>query len=360
MHLIGLILVPLAICIAGAALWPKRITWKEMLIGMGIGVVVALAGFYIARYAALSDTEHWNGRISAKTHGSQPCCHCRDVCDSRDKNGNCTSSHEVCSHLQDYWWSLEVNTGDTIPIDYCEPNENTVPASWTAAYVGEPAAVKHRYLNYLRADPDSLVRKFADEKMLNSVPEFPLIYDFYKVSKVVGGGLPPEWDKGLREINADFGNSKQVDVTLVVTNNPSPTWADALEAAWLYGPKNSLNIVVGITKDGVFDWVRVVTISKVEDVKIGLRDGLKGLKTTDWEQGLKIIRSEVSKFHRTPMAEYEYLMSAASPSTGVLIFLYIFITLASCGLVWWAHGHDIFGNEGFGFGWCNHYNRRKW
>ena len=101
-------------------------------------------------------------------------------------------------------------------------------------------------------------------------------------------------------------------------------------------------------KDGIFQWVRVVTISRAEDLKVALQDDLNGVKTTDWEKGLGIIRSNVSsKFHRTPMAEYEYLMSAATPSTGILIAMYILVTLLSCGLLYWAHEVDIFGDEGF-------------
>jgi hypothetical protein len=304
----------------------------------------------------MRDVEHWNGRITSKDHGSQGCCHCRSVCDSRDKDGNCTSSHEECAHPHDYWWSLSVSTGDSISVDSCEPWESNVPKAWTNAIIGEPAAVAHHFQNYLKADPYSLVNKVADPAMLETVPPFPAIHDLYKVSKVVSAGivLPPEWNRELLEINADLGASNQVDVTMIVTDKTDPIWADALEAKWLYGPKNSVNIVIGV-KDGKFNWVRVVTLSRVEDLKIALRDGLQGLRTDEWEKGLGVIRNAIStKFVRTPMAEWEYLASAATPPTWVLVLLYVMAIGLSCGLIWWAHEQDIFGDK-----WKQRFKRRN-
>ena len=356
MNLIGMILVSLGIGIAGVVLFPKRISWKEMLLILAVGSAVSVAAFFIGRYIGLMDTEHLNGRITAKDHGEMGCCHCQDVCDARDEDGVCTSSHEECDHFHDYYWDLKTTVG-TISIDRCVIRKNDVPRAWTKAYIGEPASVTHAYAKFIKADPDSLVNKGADKKMMASVPKFPSIYEHYKVKKVVGK-LPKEWDAGLREINSDLGHSKQVDITIIATTNQDPRWADALETKWLYGPKNSLNIVVGV-KDGVFTWVRVVTISKVELLKESLMSGLKEMKVSEWEKGLALIRKETQdKFTRTPNEEFRYLLSAATPPTWILIIMYIIVAILSIVLVLVAREKDIFGDEGLTRRF-NPFNRRR-
>ena len=371
-HLVGLLAIPCAIAGIAAYKFKATITLQEFALMLGLACTVAVGGFFLARWGAMQDIEHWNGRITAKDHGSQKCCHCRQVCDtcpSKDSQGRTTTTscncREVCSHSSDYYWSLEVSTGDDVSIARCESNPFNVPSAWTKAYVGEPASVPHTYTNYLLADPDSLLMSVADESLLARVPAaIPQVHSFYKVDKVVSDGvrIPPGWQQGLLEMNADLGKGKQVDVILVVTDNPDPTYAQAVEAKWLYGPKNAVIIVVGVPFDSpTFEWVRVVSISKVESLKVALRDGLKGKRLDDPEGGVAFIRQAImSKFERTPLAEWEYLASAATPSTWVLVLLYILVTGGTIGLAVWMHREDVFArfgrrrSSGFTFG------RRRW
>jgi hypothetical protein len=191
------------------------------------------------------------------------------------------------------------------------------------------------------------------------VPKFPEVYGFYKVNPVIGAGVPvPEgWQEALRETNADFGAKNQVDVTVMLTGNSDPTFAQAVESKWLYGPKNSLNVIVGVKEDRA-EWVRVVTFSKVEALKVRLRDDIQGKALA----GLEIpntVRNLVSaNFKRTAMADYEYLARSATPSTGWLVFLYILGVGVSVGLGIYTHMNDVFGDEG-GFNSRFRYKKRK-
>ena len=89
-------LIPLVIAVVAWRLCHSTITGKEYLVMLFAGLLVAVCGYGLAAWGSLRSTEHWNGRITEKTHGSQSCCHCWTVCDSHDKDGNCTSSHEEC------------------------------------------------------------------------------------------------------------------------------------------------------------------------------------------------------------------------------------------------------------------------
>jgi len=118
-ELLGLLALPLFITVGAAVAFKHTITLKEALAQLAAVTLIIVGAFFIARYCSLTDTEHLHGRITKKLAGDQKCCHCRDVCDHRDKNGSCTSSHEECDHFQDYWWSLETTLG-RIGVDDCE------------------------------------------------------------------------------------------------------------------------------------------------------------------------------------------------------------------------------------------------
>jgi len=347
MSLIGLLLVP--IVIGGAAFFFLRatISWKEFLVQMAASVLLIVGTWALARWGAMQSTEHWNGRITAKDNGTQGCCHCRTVCDSTDKDGNCTSSHIECDHIMDYWWSADVSTGDVLN-DGCNGGPAD-PEWWTKAYIGEPASVPHTYTNYLKADRESIITHDVPESEIGSVPDFPEVHSWYKVSKVIthaGARAPRHWQSELLDLNADLGNKRQVDVIVLLTKRKDPEFAFAVEAAWLYGPKNSLNVVMG-TDGQKITWARVVTISEVENLSISLRDGLQGMALND-PTVIPFIRAEVDKkFHRTPMEKYEYLASAASPEGWWLFWLYVLAIGISGGLTWYMHREDVFGDEGW-------------
>ena len=147
--LLPLMLIPLAVQGFFWATNRGRFTVAEWVLQEAIMVVLLVVGFQAARYGAIADTELWNGHITAKNSGRQSCCHCHTVCDSKDEDGNCTSSHEVCDHNTDPWWNLKVSTGDTLA-KTCS-RSRSAPGWWTHAYIGEPASVPHSYTNYLLA-----------------------------------------------------------------------------------------------------------------------------------------------------------------------------------------------------------------
>lgn len=347
--LVGLLLVPVVIGSAAYIIYKHTITWKEFVAQVvGCAVMIGIC-FGIARFSALRDVEHWNGRVSDKDNGTEGCCHsyecnCQTCTDAKGNSYDCNC--QTCyEHFEDYWWQLDFSTGDRIH-DGCNGWDIT-PGWWDKAYVGEPASLPHGYTNYLKADPESIIVHSYDERMVSEVPPFPQVRGKYHVNKVIehhGAHAPRFWEPKLMDLNADLGNKKQVDVTILLTGVRNPDFAYAVEAAWLYGPKNSLNIVMG-TDGTTILWARVVTISEVEELKIELRDGLTGRELRD-PQMIDFIGEQVAKkFKRTPMEKYSYLASAAAPSGGVMIFLYILAFLMSGGISYWMHREDVFGDQ---------------
>lgn len=253
------------------------------------------------------------------------CCHCHDVCVSRDKKNKCTSTRKVCNHTQDYYSALETTVG-RVSIENCSA-KSTPPIEWLEAKVGDPVTVEESYQNYLKGDSESLLTHHVQVR--DRMPKFPEVYEYYKVDHVIGDVPSPEnWQGFFRELNADLGAILQIDVNVVLTSNPDPYYAQEIEAAWLYGPKNSFNIVMGV-RDGTIGWVRFSTLSRVEALKVRLRDSLQGKKIDDPEV-LEIIKSEIrTNFKRTPMAEFQYLADGVVPSGWILAVLYLVVVLVS-------------------------------
>jgi hypothetical protein len=347
MILLGLLLMPFIIGAVAFLVTDSTISWKEYAVMTVASSLIALGGYQIAKYGAMRDTEHWNGHITDKRDGTTSCCHCHEECDTcYDSDGNSYSCNckTVCSHTIDYYWLLDVSTGDALG-DGCI-HQSSAPDWYDAAYVGEPAAVSRDYTNYLKADPDSLMTPGLEEYM-GSVPAFPEIYGMYHVKRVITNGVsvPRGWQDALNEMNDRLGAKHQVDILIVLTPKKDPEFARAIEAKWLYGPKNALTIVLGVPDGQNIEWARVVSLSEVNALKIDIRDELPGKSLNDAAILPFIENQVVTHFTRTPMSEYEYLATAARPTKGWTIFLYILNLLVIIGLSVWMHKEDIFGDE---------------
>ncbi len=159
------------------------------------------------------------------------------------------------------------------------------------------------------------------------------------------------------DLNADLGGKKQVNIVVIATKETDPHYAEFVEHEWLYGKKNDLIFVLGAPDGNTIEWARIVTISNVEMLKIRARDEMPGMKLTDAGETLGYIRALVEEdFTRTPMAEYEYLASAAKPTPFALGFLYFLAIVGSVvGSIFMIY-NDVFREEV-----RSYYNRyRRW
>jgi hypothetical protein len=183
--------------------------------------------------------------------------------------------------------------------------------------------------------------------LVRRIPSFPEVHDTYRVSKVVTDGVtaPKTWQQELERLNDELGGRKQIDVVFLLTKHKDPdAYASAVETAWLFGPKNALTVVLG-TDGTKITWARLVTLSRVELMKVETRDALEGLELND-PQIFSILRDQIARhWKRTSMAEFEYLASHASPSPLGTTLLFLIAICLSGGLVAYFHRNDVFGDE---------------
>lgn len=357
MALLGLLAIPLIVMLVGFFLSKGRITGKEFAVQFGVTVVLVAGGFFIGRWDATQDVEIWNGRIAKKDHGTEHCCHayrcnCHEVCSGSGKNRSC---HERCStcyrHFYDKWWNSTTTNDERVFSDSCNSPSTSPPDRWVQIRVGEPTAVEHTYTNYIKAAPGTILRRQGLlEKYKKLIPQYPEVYDHYLVNRFFSVSVNTEgldWNRlnsGLAEINADLGARKQVNVIVLVVPIDDRGYLHGLEEAWLGGKKNDLVVVVGTPNFPKISWVGVMSWTKMEEMKLAIRDRIENLGTFDGEKILDIIRAEVEgKFVRRPMADFAYLSSSITPSSGVMVFLFILGLVVCGGLQWYFWMEDPFG-----------------
>ena len=367
MYLALLLLLPMLIGLGSFVFFSRRITWKEFVLLEGTVVLVMGMGYLVALDQSTADTEIWSGRIAQKERVKVSCRHpysCNPHSCNCDSKGNCSTCYDTCyEHSFDYDWDARSTNGESVTINTVDRQGLVMPPRWGAIYVGEPTAFSHGFTNYIKAVPNSVLRRRGTtDKFKSRIPSYPKgVQDYYRCNRFLSVGVPvnhpDQWNWLLNEVNADLGAVKQVNVILVVVNTNDSDYQYALEESWLGGKKNDLIVLIGSTQYPKIDWVRIISWSTSEDLKIILRDRLQAIGSLDLRDSIiAAIRQEVrARFVRHPMKEFKYLMTGYQPgTTGTLVLLGLGVML-SVGLSVWFYRQDIFNEE-----WRNKWERKSW
>lgn len=374
MWLFLLLLVPIAILIFGLVVGQGRVTFKEFLIEFGVMAVLVLAGYFISRYQAISDIEIWNGWVQKAEYYEDwvERVSCRHPI--RDKNGNVIGySHFYDEDYHPPYWQVTTSNEEVVGIDskyfesiagrfknreYHHITRFSKLRGLGNKYIADyrslfsefiPTAVEHSFSNYIKADPGSVLRRIGQgEKFDKLLPEYPRIKGYYECDRVIALGSPiadlPGWNKQLAEVNARLGARKWVNITVIVVNTTDSAYVHRLEEHWLGGKINDCVVVIGSTNFPNIDWVRVMSWSRSEDLKVDLRDAILDFKSLEKrDEILSAIEQKVDqKFVHKPIEEFEYLMAGWQPSVGILFFLFLLGIGGSIGLTVYFVKNDPF------------------
>jgi hypothetical protein len=326
---------------------PMQITWKELWIGMAIvSVAVAplacWAGWSMARANVLSFEEYRNGWELEAVEEIVPCevngrcryvyeCHCRDVCRSRDADGDCTHWDEECDECPYFNFERNVYIRTTLgdfPIAWLAPeaylverktsgmppgfgpDDYTVPQFWLDCQArvesGRPGPVtkRTRYDNYILASDRTILKQHSG--MIDHYWEARLLppiqfatYDHYHADKVSFVGQRAEderaWQTALSYLNAALGCELRGDLHLVILRDPDgvvdpDAYALALKAHWqnpdVWGDDclghNGIVVVLGTADGETVAWARAQTGMPLgnEHLMVAIRNELPGAPLT--------------------------------------------------------------------------------
>jgi hypothetical protein len=357
MVLLLLLLVPVLIGLAGLlASKGSKITVKEFAVLEGVVIVVVVAGYLLALSSRSSDTEIWNGTIARKWQGTESCCHsypcnCHEVCSGSGKDRSCSELCDTCyEHSHDIDWNAISTNNETVYYDGCNRPGSSAPGRWNQIVVGEPTAVEHSYTNYIKGNPDSILRRQGyAEKFKGKIPGYPQVYDHYRDDTFlpIGVSVPDrKWvSDALSALNGLFGTAKQVNIILVAVDVGDPSYAEALRESWLGGKKNDVVVVVGMPHFPEIGWASVISWSKSEDMKIEIRDRLLALKNWDCCSVVGVLQQEVgNRFVRRRWKDFDYLKSTIEPTESMQWTLGLLGLLLSLGLSVYFWIYDPFNS----------------
>lgn len=382
--LFWLLLIPTIIIIIGLIAGKGRITWKEFLITEGIMILLIAGGWHIARQQSIHDVEIWNGWIAKASYYEEwweqvPCQH-SIPCSHLDKDGDPIHVNDGYYHLYDVdyvppYWEAETSNNEKISIDekyfqyltkafgnseYIVINRSTKDHGRGNKYITRylmgqsefiPTAIEHSFINYIKASPNTIWRRSGQgDKFKVLIPNYPRVENKFECNRVLPMGLNipdiREWAKELSAINGRLGSKKQVNIILVVVNTSDSSYLYNLEQKWLGGKKNDLVIIIGATNYPHIDWVRIMSWSKSEQLKVEIRDAISVLSLEKRTEILKTIESMVDqKFVRRPMADFKYLMASWQPTPWVTMLIFLLGVGITTALTIYFISNDPFNDD---------------
>lgn len=343
----GLILV---ISIIRALWYGKDEVKPELIVGVSVSVIlffITCAVLSISVNSKTTDTEIFNGQVTSKERNEDSYlesydCHCRMVTKGSGKNASTVKECDTCWRRRyTVEWIVKTTLGDydiddvnsLSPSIYATPN----PTLYNAAYVGEPVAKTHSYVNYIIASDNSIFKSnnVFGNKYASLIPKYPIeIYDQYKINRFLTMGVTvpaaKEWNNGIGLMLRELGPSKQANLIIVVANTNDTNYPLALQAAWNGGKKNDVIVVIGSTHWPKIDFVHVLSWSTNNLLAVEIRDKLLAMNEAECSASLKIIHDSIkNNFVRRRMVDFEYLKDEILPDSTIVIAMLIIQILAT-------------------------------
>lgn len=354
------LIIPMLLVVAGKVIFKREIALFELILQSLVCVTVAIVSFLISREMLIYDTNFINGEVTGKKVVEVSCdhsyrCNPHQVCTTtRDSNGrssmSCITEYDTCyRHPYDNSWRVYSNVGKYSVISNVDSQGLIEPKRWEIVKKGDPFSRSVSYKNYLLASPDSVFR--TNVHYTGSIPDYPRIYDYYKLSRVIRvdyTGNSYDINTYVNDALKELGPRIQVNIFVVLTSRPE-TFYPALEQKWIGGKKNDVILIYGI-KDNVIQWADTITYGKGQGNRY-LIDKLK-LEQTGKVFDRDTIRKAIdliSTNYKRPSGEiFRSLMNKAEPSTiAVIISMLANLVIGGMLLAFFAYNSFVFKADSY-------------
>ena len=123
----------------------------------------------------------------------------------------------------------------------------------------------------------------------------------------------------LRNTNYLYGASRQMSLRVMVFHNKGIESAFWQESYWNGGNKNEFNVCIGVDADNNISWVKVISWTTNEVLKLEVRDAIVEMKTFQIHAIARYLAKYVPpRFVRREFKEFNYL---PDPPTGVWVYV---------------------------------------
>lgn len=345
--LLLLLIVPVGWPFIAKAVWGREYSFQELALNILLASALAGGVWAAGRYSQMRDIEIINGAVTSKYRATVSCSHSYSCNCSTDSKGNqsCSTCHE---HFNDYDWVLRTSANnENLTISRTDRQGAMEPWRYTRANVGDPVAVEHAHVNYVKAASSSLFHDKGATLTPLALPAYPnSVYDYHYVKRALSAGVAvpdlEQWNTDLAMTLRELGPQKQVNFVVVFANTDSPAYAQALEHAWLGGKKNDVVVVLGTPKYPTISWVRVLSWTDRQDFKVALRDHLLDLKTVDRDKVMAFLKADTqAAFVRKNMEDFAYLKYEIDPPLWVSILAFLLSSMSSVGLSYYFSKNEV-------------------
>ncbi len=356
-------LVPILVMVVARVVFHHKTTIEESILQVLIPVALIAAIWYPTRYHGASDVELWNGEVIATIPEKRACptgwrssqdsfcteydtrqVYAGESCSGTGKDRTCHSVYNT-EYEYDFPWERRyfIKTSfDTHEVRRIDRQGVKYPPKFSAVNVGDYAAAKNGYSNWLRAAAGNIYFEDGkvEEKYKDYLPAYPIkVYDFYKVDRLVVVGdvtVDRSVNDKIGNILKELGPKKQMNIVMVVADASvlGQDYPYALRKAWFGFKKNDAVIFVGI-KDNVLQWAEVMSWSKQSLFNVELRDAILSQlnKPVNFDRILDDTKTiGLTTYERRSMKEFEYLKKDIPIPTLTIVMATLFSIFGSIGL----------------------------
>lgn len=325
----------------GVFSWPITALWSAFLF-----VYFTIGTFYTS---GIADKSNFNAQaMGGIWEESYTSTRTETVCDAKDKDGSCTSSHTVThcdNHHPDSYTILfsddsshSIGGSNYRNLVQALRNEKQVPNSnidqcsigdgrkFTTNYIGDKSTelyvtYEKPVVNYILAGhnlyqtSDQVAKPYLDHlEKVPGITEHSAGIGPWMSHRIITKGVqvPATWKEmmngELNKLNGTLGPSKEINVVMYVVGTPNREFMTALDAHWVHGRKNQLTIIVGSTTFPNIEWVDVIDFwSMKPEIRINLRDQLEKFSLDD-PRFMQVIKERIqTDWQRREMKTFEYL-----------------------------------------------------
>lgn len=317
---------------------------SDIILSSIICIIVVFGCFSYGVGMKTDDKEIRSGEITGK----------KRVHDSYKESYSCgTSERPRTCHRTIYrvTWTALTNVGN-IEIAKVESGSMSVyarpdPKRYKIIVIGEPAALKFNFTNYVKGSPGSIFHNRMilkqHEPLLVEYPE--IIYDHYRAKRMVNlkgaNENVKEWSYLLAEKHKTWGYKNKANVLFVFVKDPDFLIGESIKNKWLQGKQNDLIVVFGLGEGKDLLWTEVFGWTENEYLKLQLKDELLALKTVEDKKAvIDLIDTHMPTFKvRNMEKDFEYLKDQIKPSPWWILVVLLLAPVACLIAVIWKKRH---------------------
>jgi hypothetical protein len=376
---LGALVLPLFAAI-GLRWWKhtqSRVTWWELVLPLGVGLIIVLGSRAIGKKTLTHDTEYWTTYGTSATYHEAwvervSCRHQKyKTVTVRNRDGTTSTTREPNGYEHSYdldhhppEWHICDHTGERYSISSghfeslasrwrnrvfhdvfrfsVHVDGDMYETTWSGDEdTPEIITAVHSYDNLIQASSSSYNYPDVDKQTRSryGLFEYPDPDERLQCPSVLGVNVPEKAaaDRLLTHANSLLGSTHKIRMWVLLFQDKPLEAALAQEALWEGSNKNELVLCIGIDKENVIQWGHCFSWTKVEELKIGLRNLVNdrvNQKLDLSEVVTKMVEQATASWQKRNWHDFDYL-EVPTP-TWAVIMCYLLVLASSIGLSYWA------------------------